>query len=45
MGEPHHAAALATGAPPEADRAAAREYLLDVRRERGYPIPDDTANS
>ena len=34
--------AVTTNAPPKARRAAAREYLLDVRHERGYPVPDDT---
>ncbi|MCY4120419.1 MAG: hypothetical protein OXG72_05800 [Acidobacteria bacterium] len=33
--------AVAAGARPEARRAAAREYLLDVRHQLGYPIPED----
>lgn len=50
MGEPGHprplgaalaADALPTDAPLEARHAAAREYLLEVRSERGYPIPDN----
>ncbi|MYN67420.1 MAG: hypothetical protein F4X11_20740 [Acidobacteria bacterium] len=35
---------LGTDAPPEARRTAARKYLLDVRSERGYPIPTADAN-
>jgi len=33
--------ALRANAPPAARRAAAREYLLDMRHQRGYPIPED----